>query len=401
MKPQRKPTPWSCIGTAFAMVLDIPVSDLFGIVGHDGSEIAFPALPDPMARRGLHVQECIAACVKLGYAVTPVELFPVIQPTIPGENNILVLFGDDESANWERFGQTIRTSTGVLEGVGRRCLHAVAYDHGMIFDPDGDHYPYFRPACESRGFHPRRAWRVDLLQPPPLSPFFSEILRKDHAMSSYDYELTNKIPKALDREQNERLYVRVMEGDDEAREKMIEGNMPLVIAKVDAYIGCHPQAACLRDDLHSAGFVGLVQAVNTMVEHEQPSNVNPTGYISVAITHEIARGAERESAMGLTSIPEPENGPSSSGNDVPEVGHNVPESIIDVNESAVQGLLNLRDTLDSCCEREEERTLLRMRDEGYSDREIAEALNISRTSVQRLRKELEQRFKQKCRELEE
>ena len=383
------------------MVLDIPVSDLFGIVGHDGSEIAFPALPDPMARRGLHVQECIAACVKLGYAVTPVELFPVIQPTNPGENNILVLFGDDESANWERFGQTIRTSTGVLEGVGRRCLHAVAYDHGMIFDPDGDHYPYFRPACESRGFHPRRAWRVDLLQPPPLSPFFSEILRKDHAMSSYDYELTNKIPKALDREQNERLYVRVMEGDDEAREKMIEGNMPLVIAKVDAYIGCHPQAACLRDDLHSAGFVGLVQAVNTMVEHEQPSNVNPTGYISVAITHEIARGAERESAMGLTSIPEPENGPSSSGNDVPEVGHNVPESIIDVNESAVQGLLNLRDTLDSCCEREEERTLLRMREEGYSDREIAEALNISRTSVQRLRKELEQRFQKKLRELEE
>ena len=383
------------------MVLDIPVSDLFGIVGHDGSEIAFPALPDPMARRGLHIQECIAACVKLGYAVTPVELFPVIQSTTPGEDKIFVLFGEDQSANWERFGQTITTSTGVLEGVGRRCLHAVAYDHGMILDPDGGHYPYSRAACESRGFHPRRAWRVDLLHSPPLNPFISEILRKDHAMSSYDFELTNKIPKALDREQNERLYARVMEGDDKAREEMIEGNMPLVIAKVDAYIGCHPQTAYLRDDLHSAGFVGLVQAVNTMAEHEQPSNVNPTGYISVAITHEIARMAEKESAMGLTSIPEPENGPSSSGDDVPEVGHNVPESIIDANESAVQGLFDLRDMLDSCTEREEERTLLRMREKGYSDREIAEALNMSRTSVQRLRKELEERFKQKCRELEE
>jgi len=383
------------------MVLDIPVSDLFGIVGHDGSEIAFPALPDPMARRGLHIQECIAACVKLGYAVTPVELFPVIQSTTPGKDNILVLFGEDQSANWERFGQTITTSTGVLEGVGRRCLHAVAYDQGMIVDPDGGHYPYSRPACESRGFHPRRAWRVDLLHSPPLNPFISEILRKDHAMSSYDFELTNKIPKALDREQNERLYARVMEGDDKAREEMIEGNMPLVIAKVDAYIGCHPQTAYLRDDLHSAGFVGLVQAVNTMAEHEQPSNVNPTGYISVAITHEIARVAEKESAMGLTNIPEPENGPSSGGDDVPEVEHNVPESIIDANESAVQGLFDLRDMLDSCTEREEERTLLRMREKGYSDREIAEALNMSRTSVQRLRKELEERFKQKCRELEE
>ena len=48
-------------------------------------------------------------------------------------------------------------------------------------------------------------------------------------MSSYDYDLTNKIPKALDREQNERLHARVMKGDDKAREEMIESNMPLVI----------------------------------------------------------------------------------------------------------------------------------------------------------------------------
>jgi len=41
------------------MVLDIPVADLFGLVGHDGSEIAFPALPDPMARRGRHAGRVI------------------------------------------------------------------------------------------------------------------------------------------------------------------------------------------------------------------------------------------------------------------------------------------------------------------------------------------------------
>jgi len=163
MRLQTKPNPWSCIGTAFAMVLDIPSADLFGLVGHDGSEISFPALPDPMARRGLHIQECITASLKLGYAVTPVELFPVIRSTAAGEDNIVVLFGDDDSANWKRFAQTIKTSTGVLEGIGRRCLHAVAYDHGMLFDPDGDQYVYSRPACESREFHPRRAWRVDHL----------------------------------------------------------------------------------------------------------------------------------------------------------------------------------------------------------------------------------------------
>lgn len=175
MKLKTKPNPWSCVGSAFAMVLDISTADLFGLVGHDGSEIAFPMLPDPMARRGLHVQECIGVCLKLGYAVTPVELFPVIRPTSPNGHepyqNLVVLLGDDESANWQHFNNTIHTSTGVLEGVGRRCLHAVAYDHGTIFDPDGDQYVYSHPACESRGFHPRRAWRVDHLSTPLLNPF--------------------------------------------------------------------------------------------------------------------------------------------------------------------------------------------------------------------------------------
>ena len=219
-------------------------------------------------------------------------------------------------------------------------------------------------------------------------------------MSRYDYGLTNKIPKALDREQNERLYPRVMAGDQQAREEMIEGNMPLVVMKVDSYIRCYPNVAYLRDDLHSAGFVGLVQAVNKMAEHDQPNNVNPTGYVSVAITREIARLAENESAMGLTSIPEPADGPSSD-DDVPEVGHNVPESIIDVNASAAQGLFELRDLIESCCETDEERTLIRMREEGYADRDIAEALKMPHTAAYTLRKELEQRFQKKLRELEE
>ena len=146
------------------MVLDIPVPDLYGIVGHDGSEIAFPALPDPMARQGLHIQECIAAALKLGYAVTPVELFPVIRATLPCTDQSVVRFGNDESANWQRFEHTIANSTGVLEGLGRRCLHAVAYEYGTIFDPDGDQHPYSRLACQSCHFIPRCAWRVDRMQ---------------------------------------------------------------------------------------------------------------------------------------------------------------------------------------------------------------------------------------------
>ena len=392
MRLQTKPNPWSCIGTAFAMVLDMSTADFFGLVGHDGSQIAFPMLSDPMARRGLHIQECIAACVKLGYAVTPIELFPVIRPTsanghAPNKEDLVVLFGDDESANWERFEQTIETSTGVLEGLGRRCLHAVAYDHGMLFDPDGDQYVHSHSACESRCFHPRRAWRVDYLT--------SELPQEDHTMSSYDHDLTNKITKALDREQNEQLFHRIVSGNRQAREEMIEGNMPLVIVRVNSFIQRHPQLAHLRDDLHSAGFVGLVQAVNKMADGA--AIINPTDYISAAITNELTALRTKEADNGFAKIATADRKEAK----LPTVIHSVPESVEDSKQAATQGAFEVRDMLESCCESDEESTLIRMREEGCSDREIAEALNMSRTSAHTLRRRLEERFNQKYHESEE
>ncbi len=216
----------------------------------------------------------------------------------------------------------------------------------------------------------------------------------------YDYGLTNKITRASDREQNERLYSRVMAGDEKAREEMIQCNMPLVISKVDSYIRRYPQLEHLRDDLHSAGFVGLVQAVNKMAEHKEPSNVNPTGYISVAITHEFVKLAKKEAVHGGIELADTPEIDMDTTVDVPNVSHSIPESVIDVNQSESLELLEIRDMLDACCECEEERTLLRMREEGYSDREIADALGLTHTATYTLRKELEKRFNQKCRELE-
>jgi len=220
-------------------------------------------------------------------------------------------------------------------------------------------------------------------------------------MSSYDHDLTNKITQSSDSERNERLYPRVMAGDEKAREEMIESNMPLVISKVESFVRRYPQLEYLRDDLHSAGFLGLVKAVNKMAEHEEPSKVNPTGYISVAITNEFVKLATKEavhSGIELADAPEID---MDLVDDVPEVSHSIPESVVDTKQSAAIELFELRDLLQSCCESDKERALIRMREEGRSDREIAETLNMPRPSVQRLRKELEERFNQKCRELEE
>ena len=143
---------------AFAMALDMPVADLLAAIGHDGSEIIFPSLPDPLCRRCFHVQELIQVALARGLAVTPVELFPVLQPTEAGPFHKTVLYPDN---NWQRFEKTIRASLGVIAGTGARLGHTVAYDHGRIYDPRGPIYDYSRLACEAHQFYTRCAWRID------------------------------------------------------------------------------------------------------------------------------------------------------------------------------------------------------------------------------------------------
>ena len=157
MRLQVKPKRWMCLVTSFAMALDIPVSEAIERLGHDGSRRLWPHLPEPLCRRGFHPQELIDLCRFYGYAVTRVELCPRIAPA-QDEQPVPIL---DDAHAWSRFEDILQTSFGVIEGVGRECGHAVAYDRGHIFDPDGRNYAYLRIGCEARGFYVRHLWRLD------------------------------------------------------------------------------------------------------------------------------------------------------------------------------------------------------------------------------------------------
>lgn len=205
---------------------------------------------------------------------------------------------------------------------------------------------------------------------------------------------------SLSREKNNELYSRVMAGDEQARQQMIEGNMALVGNKVNAFIRGHPQAGHLRDDLRSAGYIGLVQAVNAMDKHENPENPNPTGYLSIAIHREIKRLADGEA---LISVPDRTQRDARKENrqiKAPTVHQGIPKSFDDQKQDSPLEVIELRDLLDSCCESDDERTILRMREEGYSDRDIADAIGLSHTTTYMMRRELEKRFQNKLQELE-
>jgi hypothetical protein len=162
MKLQVKPEPWLCMATSFAMAVDVPVRELIARMGHDGSKIVFPEYPDPQCRAGHHIQECINAALRLGFATTPVELFPVSAAN-NSENGAThqVIYSGGQLENWIQFIGQIQRSRGVVTGRGRSCGHAMAYENGVIFDPDGVQFDYSKQDCERRGFITRCVWRVD------------------------------------------------------------------------------------------------------------------------------------------------------------------------------------------------------------------------------------------------
>lgn len=153
MKLQQHPNPWMCVPLSFAMALDVPVADLLVALGHDGSKILYPRLPEPACRQGFHIQELIQVALKQGLAVTPVELFPV---SAVYEYTYTIMYPN----NWDMFATTIAESCGVIDGVSR-LGHMVAYDHGRVFDSKGYDYNYSRLACEDHQFYTRCAWRID------------------------------------------------------------------------------------------------------------------------------------------------------------------------------------------------------------------------------------------------
>jgi hypothetical protein len=153
---QRKPNQWSCAITALAMALHRPVAEVVAEAGHDGSEIIFPHLMEPMKRRGFHHQELIMIAWRHGYSMTPLELFPRTLST-DGQHTYSVC---GEVQGRARFTKAVKGSCGILEGIGHRCSHAIYNHYGQLYDPDPDVavYDFSQKDCEYHGFYANRLW---------------------------------------------------------------------------------------------------------------------------------------------------------------------------------------------------------------------------------------------------
>lgn len=64
---QKQPSKFSCLPTAFAIIMGIPVTNIIDGIGHDDA-------------RGFHVQECLSFALMVGWAFSPHELEPMVEP---------------------------------------------------------------------------------------------------------------------------------------------------------------------------------------------------------------------------------------------------------------------------------------------------------------------------------
>ncbi len=92
---------------------------------------------------------------------------------------------------------------------------------------------------------------------------------------------TNKLPVLSNKEKNE-LLLKVKNGDEEAREKFINGNLRLVLSVVQRFGGRGESA----DDLFQVGCVGMIKAID---KFDLSQNVQFSTYAVPMIIGEIRR----------------------------------------------------------------------------------------------------------------
>ena len=92
---------------------------------------------------------------------------------------------------------------------------------------------------------------------------------------------TSKLP-LLTREEKEELFIKIKQGDEEARQKFINGNLRLVLSIIQRFYGRGENA----DDLFQVGCVGLIKAIDNF---DLSQNVQFSTYAVPMIIGEVKR----------------------------------------------------------------------------------------------------------------
>ena len=196
-------------------------------------------------------------------------------------------------------------------------------------------------------------------------------------------------PRPLSAAAERELVERSMAGDLEARNRLIEHNLRLVV-----YIARRFENTSVNiEDLISIGTIGLIKAINTF---NSGKAIKLATYASRCIENEILMYLRKNNAVrGEISIDEPLN-TDYDGNELllsDILGTDADEVIRPLEDDADREMLRI--AIDTLPEREKQIILLRYGFIGgteYTQKEVASLLGISQSYISRLEKRIIERL---------
>ena len=198
------------------------------------------------------------------------------------------------------------------------------------------------------------------------------------------------LPKPLTPEQEAEMVALAAEGDEEARDKLIEHNLRLVVYLAKKF----ENTGIDLEDLVSVGTIGLIKAVNSF---EPVKKIKLATYASRCIENEILMYLRKVVRCKMeVSLDEPLN-VDSEGNELllgAILGTDNDLVYNDIEVSVEKELLNL--SLNKLSKREQQIVNLRFGLNGAEEKtqkEVADLLGISQSYISRLEKKIITRLK--------
>lgn len=203
-------------------------------------------------------------------------------------------------------------------------------------------------------------------------------------------------PEPLSPEEEKKYLKKMKDGDEEARNILIEHNLRLVAHIVKKYESTHTD----NEDLISIGTIGLIKGINT---YDESKNTKLATYAARCIDNEILMHLRSIKKLNQEMLLQESIGSDKEGNEITllDILDNNEDSVINKVEKAIDEE-KLYDKLSLLPEREKKVIKLRyglVDGKQLTQREVASILGISRSYVSRIEKkavqELAKLFKEK------
>ena len=196
---------------------------------------------------------------------------------------------------------------------------------------------------------------------------------------------SEKLPSILTEEEEAKLIERLMQKDIEARSKLVEKNLRLVV-----YIAKKFESSGINiEDLISIGTIGLIKGINS---YKSDKNIKLATYASRCIENEILMFLRKNNKIKTEiSIDEPIN-TDSEGNDLALsdiLGSDIDNLYKSVEDSDNKKLL--KNSINTLNDREKLIMQLRYGFDGFDEltqKEVADKLGISQSYISRIEKKV-------------